>query len=107
VPVRDARGHESVCAKAVGTNTSRGVGTSATARMLNVGGWFVAGKRRGGRPADAKTTRPNPNTPRRNVRAVSASHLCRKLRRSPELRRRVVTQQKFFLDTFVQPAGVS
>jgi hypothetical protein len=39
---------------------------------------------------------PKPSTPRRNARAVSVPASRRKQRRSPKLRRRVVTQQKFF-----------
>jgi len=107
VPVRDDRGHESACAKAVGTSTSHGVGTSVTVRTPNVGGWSVAGRRRDGKPDAAKTTLPKPSTPRRNVRAVSAPHLCRKPRITLKLRRHVVTQQKFFIDSFMRPAGVS
>src|SRR5439155_12882889 len=72
VPVRDDRGRGSACAKAVGTSTSRGVGTSVTARTPNAGGRCVAGRRRGGRRDDARTLRPKPSTPRLSVRAVSA-----------------------------------
>ena len=95
VPVRDDRGRGSACAKAVGTSTSRGVGTSVTARTPNAGGRCVAGRRRGGRRDDARTLRPKPSTPRLSVRAVSAPPLRRKHPRTPQLRLRVVTQQKF------------
>jgi hypothetical protein len=40
--------------------------------------------------------RPEPSTPRLNVRAVSVPNLRPNHRRHPKLRRRVVTQQKFF-----------
>jgi len=95
VPVRDDRGRGSACAKAVGTSTSRGVGTSVTARTPNAGGRCVAGRRRGGRRDDARTLRAKPSTLRISVRAVSVAPLRRKHRRTPKLRRRVVTQQKF------------
>jgi hypothetical protein len=39
---------------------------------------------------------PKPDMPKLSVRAVSALHLCRKHRRTPKLRLRVVTQQKLF-----------
>lgn len=96
VPVRDDRGCGSACVKAVDANTSRGVGTSVTARTPNAGGWSVAGRRRGVRPDGARTTPPKLSTPRRNVRAVSASPVRRKHRKTLRLRRRVVTQQKLF-----------
>src|SRR5437773_2912816 len=96
VPVRDDRGRGSACAKAVGTSTSRGVGTSVTARTPNANGRSAAGRRRGGRRDDATTLRPKPSTPRRSVRAVSAPSLRHQHRRSPKLRLRVVTQQKLF-----------
>jgi hypothetical protein len=95
VPVGDDRGPESACAKAVAADTSRGVGTSVTARTPNVCAYSGAGRRRGGRPDGVRRMRPKPSTPRRNVRAVGASYLRRKHRRSPRLRQRVVTQQKF------------
>ena len=94
--VRDDRGRGSACAKAVAAATSRCVGTSVTARTPNACVWSAAGRRRGGRPGGARTTRPKPSMPRRNVRAVSAPPPRRNHRRSPKLRRRVVTQQKFF-----------
>jgi hypothetical protein len=94
-PVRDDRGRGFVCARGVAAGTSRGVGTSVTARTPNACAWSDAGWRRGGRPTGARMMPPKPSTPRRNVRAVAASHLRRKHRRSPRLRWRVVTQQKF------------
>jgi hypothetical protein len=95
VTVRDGRGRGSACAEAVAASTSRGVGTSVTARTPNACAWSGAGWRRGGRPSGVRTMRPKPSTPRSNVRAGDASHLRRKHRRSPNLRRRVVTQQTF------------
>jgi hypothetical protein len=105
VPVRDDRGRGSACAKAAGAPTNRSVGTNVIARIPNAGGRSAAGRRRGGRRDGVCTLRPKPSTPRRNVRAVlprrkrcavRVPHLCRKHRRTPRLRRRVVTQQKFF-----------
>ena len=75
VPVRDDRGRGSACAKAVAASTSRGVGTSVTARTPNACAWSGAGWRRGGRPSGVRTMRPKPSTPRSNVRAGDASHL--------------------------------
>jgi len=89
------RGRGFVCAKAVGGRTSRGVGTSVTARIPNACVWCGAGKRRGGKPGSARTTRSKPSTPRQNVRAVSVPYLRRKPQRTPRLQRRVVTQQIF------------
>ena len=96
VPGRDDRGRGSACAKAVAANTSRGVGTSITARTSNVCARSGAGRRHGARPDDVRGRRPKPGTPRRNVRAVRVSHLWRNHRRLLKLRRRVVTQQKVF-----------
>jgi hypothetical protein len=95
VPGRDDRGRGSACAKAVADNTSRGVPTSATARIPNAGGWSAVGRRRGARPGDAWTMSSKISTPRLNVRAVSTPHLRRKHPTNQRLRRRVVTQQQF------------
>ena len=95
-PVRDDRGRGFACAKAAGASTSRGVGTSVTAKTPNAGGWSGAGKRRGGRPDDASTMPAKPGMPRLSVRAVSVLPIHRKHRRTPKLRPRVVTQQKLF-----------
>jgi hypothetical protein len=43
--------------------------------------------------------------PRRNVRAVSVRAFRRKPQRSPRLRRRVVTQQKFFVHPLCERPG--
>ena len=93
--LHDDRGRGSACAKAVDATTSRGVGISVTARTPNACAWSDAGWRRVGRPDCVRTMRPKSRTPRSNVRAGVACHLRRKHRRSPRLRRRVVTQQKF------------
>jgi hypothetical protein len=106
VPVRDDRGRGSVCAKAAGVSTSRGVGTSVTARTPNASGRSAVGRRRGGRPGGVWMRQPKPNTPRLNVRAVSVANLRPKHRRPLKLRRRVVTQRNFFSPAFVRPAGV-
>ena len=96
MPVRDDRGRGCACAKAVDASTSRGVGTSVTARTPNACAWSGAGRRPSGRPNGVRTMRSKSSTPRRNVRAVDASHLRRNHRKPRSLRRRVVTQQKFF-----------
>jgi hypothetical protein len=90
------RGRGFACAKAVSTSTRRGVGISVTARTPNAGAWCGAGRRPSGRPNGARTTPSKLSTPRRNGRAVGAPPLRHNRRRSPKLRRRVVTQQKFF-----------
>jgi hypothetical protein len=93
---RDDRGSGSACAKAVGTTSCHGVGTSVTAKTPNAGGNCGVGKRHGGKPDDARTMQSKSSTPRRNVRAVSVPHLRRKYQKYLRLRRRVVTQQNFF-----------
>ncbi len=96
LPVRGDRGLGCACARAVGAGTSHGVGTSVTARIRNACGNSAAGRRHNGRPDGGRTMPSKPSTPRRSVRAVSVPAFRRKQRRSPKLRRRVVTQQKFF-----------
>jgi hypothetical protein len=96
IPVRDVHGSGFACAKAVATSTSRDAGTNVTAKTPNACAWSGAGRRHGGRPTDARKPRLEPNTPRQNVRAVSVPPLRHKPRRIPRLRRRVVTQQKYF-----------
>jgi len=84
------------CAKVVGASISRGVGTSATARIRNAGGRSTAGKRRGGKPDIASTPTSKPGT--RRLRKSAASERSPRLRllRTERLRQRVVTRQKFF-----------
>lgn len=96
VPVRDDRGLGSACAKAVAVGISPDVGTNVTAKIQNVCGNSAVGRRPSGRPGGARTRPSKPSTPPRNGRAVSVPLLRRKLQPSPRLRRRVVTQQKFF-----------
>ena len=96
VPVGDDRGRGSACAKAVGVNTSRGVGTSVTAKMPNACVCCGAGKGHDGKPGGARTMRSKPSTPRPNARAVSVPHLRPNQPILLKLRRRVVTQQKCF-----------
>lgn len=84
------------CARGVDKSTSRGAGISATARMRNACAWFVAGRRRSGRPGGGRMKRPKSSIPRLSVRAVSVPLLCRNHPNLWKLRRRVVTQQKFF-----------
>lgn len=94
--VADDRGRGSACAKAVDASTNRGVGISITARILNACGWCGVGRRRSGRPSGARMRPPNQSMPRPNVRAVSAPPLRHKRQIRLRLRRRVVTQQKYF-----------
>jgi hypothetical protein len=93
---RDDRARGSACAKAVGTSTSRGVGTSVIAKTPNACARSGAGRPHGGRPNGARTRRSNPSTPRHNRHAVGASPLQHNHRKKPKLRRRVVTRQRFF-----------
>jgi len=106
VPVRDDRGPGFACAKAVAKSTCHGVGISVTARTPNVFERSSAGRRPSGKPGGAWMKRSKPSTPRRNGSAVSAPHLRHKHQILLPLRRRVVTQQKFFANSFVRPAGV-
>ena len=106
VPVDAARGRGCACAKAADGSTSRGVGTSVTARMRNASGRFAAGRQRGGRPSAAWMPRLKHSMPRPNACAASAPNPCPKHRRMRKLRRRVVTQRNFFSTTRVRPAGV-
>ena len=96
VPLPTTADRASACAKAVDASTSRGVGTSVTARIPNACVWSGAGRRRGGRPSGARTRQSKPSMPRQNVCAVSAPPLRHNRRSHLRLRRRVVTQQKFF-----------
>lgn len=89
-------GRGSACARAVGASTRHRVGTSVTARTPNACDWSDAGRRRGGRPSDARTMPSKPSTPRPNERAVSVPLLRHNPRMNPKLRRRVVTQQRLF-----------
>jgi hypothetical protein len=95
VPDRDDRGPGSACAKVVAAITNPGVPTSVTARTPNASVRSAAGRRRGDRPGGVPTMMSKPSTLEHNVRAVSAPHLRRKPRRTPRLRRRVVTRQQF------------
>lgn len=94
------------CAKVVGASISRGVGTSATARIRNAGGRSTAGKRRGGKPDIASTPTSKPGT--RRLRKSAASERSPRLRllRTERLRQRVVTRQKFFFHSVMRSAGL-
>lgn len=91
VPDRDVLACGSACARAVAASTSRGVGTSVTARILNANARFAAGRRRSGRPDGDGTPLPRLSTPRRSASAVSVPSPSPKYRLTPMLLRRVVT----------------
>lgn len=105
LPVRDGRGPGCVCARAVAGGTSHGVGTSVTARIRNACGRSAVGRRRSGRRGGVRTTPSRPSTRWRNVRGVSVPEFRRKHQISPKLRRRVVTQQKFFVQPMCARPG--
>jgi hypothetical protein len=94
------------CAKVVGASISRGVGTSATARIRNAGGRSTAGKRRGGKPDIASTPTSKPGTPRLRKSAASERSPRLRLLRTQRLRRRVVTRQKVFFHSVMRSAGL-
>ncbi len=96
-PERADRARGSACAKGADASTSRGVGTSVTARTRNAGGRSAAGRRRGGRPNIARTPPPKPEHAQAEKRAPPAGQVrVPRLFRNQKLRRRVVTQQNFF-----------
>ena len=101
------RARENACAKVVGVSISRGVGTSATARIRNAGGRSTAGKRRGGKPDIASTPTSKPGTPRLRKSAASERSPRLRLLRAQSLRRRVVTGQKVFFHSVMRSAGLS
>jgi hypothetical protein len=100
------RAHGAACAKGVAASTSRGAGTSAIARSRNVAAKSASGRRPGGRPNTARLPRPKPATPKPSARAASGSRTRPRLVRNQRLRRRVVTQQKFFFRSLVRSAGL-
>ena len=91
-------------AKGVGANTSPGAGTSAIARIRNAAGRSADGWRRGGKPDIARTSLPKPGTPRQRKRAASESSPRLRPLKIQRLRRRVVTQQKFFFPSVMRSA---
>jgi hypothetical protein len=105
-PEGAARARGSVSARDVGASTSPGAGTSATARIRNVSGRSIAGRRHDGKPDIASTPRPEPAMPRLRRRAATAPgrHL------SPlmvqRLRRRVVTRQNVFFPAVMRSTGL-
>jgi hypothetical protein len=98
IPVRDNRGRGSACAKAVNACTSRSVGTNVTVKTPIAYACSAAGRRRDGKPNGVKTILPRLSTPSKNVPAAiaNAPYLHHNHQSLPRLRRRVVTQQKFF-----------
>jgi len=105
VPVSGNPARASACAKGAGVSTDRGVGTSATARILPASAKFAVGRRRDDRRVAVRTPRFKRGTPQRNARIASESRLRRNRRRGGRLRRRVVTQQKFFSNLFCHRPG--
>lgn len=105
VPVRDDRRHECACARVAAASISHAVGTSVTAKSLNVFGRSAAGRRHSGRCDGDSTTLSEPSTPRHNVRAGNVPEFRRKPHRGRQLRRRVVTQQKFFVQPLCARPG--
>jgi hypothetical protein len=61
------------CATGAGASTSRGDGTSDTARGRKVSARSASGRRRGGRPNTTRLPRPKPGTPRPSAHAASGS----------------------------------
>ena len=106
VPERDDLGYGFVCVRAAVASISRVAGTSVIARLPNVSGRFVAGRRPNGKPGGDVTPLPKPGTPRRNGRAVSEPKPRHNHRRTPSLRRSVVTQRTVFFAAIVRAAGV-
>ena len=102
-----ARGHNRACglayAKGVGA-ASPGAGTSTTARIRNAGGRSAGGWRGGGKPDIARTSLPKPGTPRQRKRTASESSPRLRPLKIQRLRRRVVTQQKFFFPSVMRSA---
>jgi hypothetical protein len=92
----DVRDPDCACARAVGARTRRGVGTSVTAKSPNACGWYGAGRPLGDRPNGVRMRRSKPGKPRPSGRAGSALMIRHNPRKTPKLRRRVVTQQKLF-----------
>ena len=94
----------SACAKGAAASTSRGAGTNATARIPNVSGRSVSGRRHGDRPSIATATRPKPDMLRPRKRAASEPSPRHRPWKAPKLRRRVVTQQKLFFPSVMRSA---
>lgn len=99
------RVHGFASAKGAGASTSRGGGTSATARIHTASGRSDAGRRRSARPDIARMPMSKPGTPRPSARAVSGPSPRLRLLRAQNLRRRVVTQQKLFFPPFCDRPG--
>lgn len=105
VPESEGRARGSACARAAGKSISRGVGTSATARIQNACGKSAVGRRHGGRPNVARPQRSKRGTQRLNACAAAKPSPRRKQQTAHGLRRRVVTQQKFFLNSLCDRPG--
>ena len=105
VPESEDLARGSACAKAAGGGITRDSGTSATAKIRNACGRSAVGRRRGDRPNAAGPQRSRHSTPRLNACAANEPSLRRKRRRVHRLRRRVVTQQKFFSNSLCNRPG--
>ena len=105
-PERADRARGSACAKGAVASTSRGVGTSATARTRNACGRSAAGRRRGGRPNVARTTAAKAQHAQaekaRRQRAKSAP----KAVQNPELTPARGHAAKLFFPSLLRSAGL-
>jgi hypothetical protein len=101
-PGDPARG--SVCAKDAHASTSRGAGTSATARIRNASRRLSAGRRLAARRNVARTPASKPSMLRLKKSAVTAPRPRPRPLRTRTLRPRVVTQPKFFFAPLLRSA---
>jgi hypothetical protein len=83
-------------AKDATASISHDAGTSATVRTRNADERSAAGRRRGDRLNVVRPAPPKPSMPRQRRRAVGRPSSCPRMFKNRNLRRRVVTQQKFF-----------
>ena len=84
-PERGDLARGSACAKGADASTSRGAGTSATARTRNACGKSAAGRRRAARRNVARTPASKPSTPRPRRSAVSEPKSAPKAVENPEV----------------------
>jgi hypothetical protein len=105
VPPEDAdRVRGFACAKGADASMSRGLGTSATARIRNAGGRSTVGRRHGGRPNIARMPTSKPGMPRLSARVASGPNPHLNLFQKQILRPRVVTQHNLFFPSHLRSA---